>query len=174
MPGARHRIGPPGEPMPSTEPTPFARALGRIPSGLFVVTARHAGEPLGFVASFVQQVGFQPPTLSVAVARERSHLAAIRAAGAFAVSILDPASEKLMGRFFKKHAPGEGPFDGLAVTDASSGSPVLDEALAWLDCRLAGEHELADHVVLFGEVVAGALAREGDPSVHLRRNGLSY
>lgn len=160
--------------MSNAAPPEFARALGRIPSGLFVVTTRRAGEPLGFVGSFVQQVGFDPPTVSVAVGKGRSPLDAIRSSGAFALSVLDASSERLMGRFFKRYEPGQSPFDGLATRDAASGSPVLDEALAWLDCRLAGEHELADHVVVFGNVTDGRVLREGDPSVHLRRNGLAY
>jgi 3-hydroxy-9,10-secoandrosta-1,3,5(10)-triene-9,17-dione monooxygenase reductase component len=160
--------------MSNAAPPEFARALGRIPSGLFVVTTRRAGEPLGFVGSFVQQVGFEPPTVSVAVGKGRAPLDAIRSSKAFALSVLDPASEKVMGRFFKRYEPGQSPFEGLATSDAPSGSPVLAEALAWVDCRLAGEHELADHVVLFGAVLDGRVLREGDPSVHLRRNGLSY
>jgi flavin reductase (DIM6/NTAB) family NADH-FMN oxidoreductase RutF len=160
--------------MNSSGPPPLARALGRIPSGLFVVIARAGDGPVGFVASFVQQVGLEPPTVCVAVGKDRPHLGAIRSAGAFAVCVLDAASEKVMGRFFKKHGPGESPFDGLDLGAGACGSPVLNEALAWLDCRLCGEHELADHVVVFGQVVDGSLAREGDPSVHLRRNGLSY
>jgi len=160
--------------MSNAEPPPLARALGRIPSGLFVVTTRSADRPLGLVASFVQQVGIDPPTVCVAVGKNRPHVAAIRSAGAFAVCVLDAESEKVMGRFFRKHDPGEDPFDGLACFGGPCGSPLLSEALAWVDCRLCGEHALGDHVVLFGQVVDGRLAREGNPSVHLRRNGLSY
>ena len=160
--------------MTTDDSDPLALALGRIPSGLFLVTTLEDDRPLGFVASFVQQVGFRPPTVCVAMGKERAPLAAMRAKGSFAISVLDRASEKLMGRFFKQHGPGESPFDGLATTAGPSGSPVLPEALAWLDCRLAGEHDAGDHVVVFGEVLDGALAREGEPSVHLRRNGLTY
>jgi flavin reductase (DIM6/NTAB) family NADH-FMN oxidoreductase RutF len=160
--------------MPNAAPTDLALALGRIPSGLFVVTTRRAGAPLGFVGSFVQQVGFEPPTVLVAVGKGRAPLEAIRSSRAFALSVLDPASERLMGRFFKRYEPGQSPFDGLTTFDAPSGSPVLSEALAWVDCQLSGEHELPDHVVMFGTVSEGRMLREGDPSVHLRRNGLTY
>ena len=51
---------------------------------------------------------------------------------------------------------------------------ILADALAWVDCRVTGEYATADHVVLFGEVSEAAVLREGDSSVHLRRNGLSY
>jgi flavin reductase (DIM6/NTAB) family NADH-FMN oxidoreductase RutF len=51
---------------------------------------------------------------------------------------------------------------------------VLEGALAWLDCRLVGEHETGDHVVVFGVVEDGATLRDGEPTTHVRRNGLSY
>jgi flavin reductase (DIM6/NTAB) family NADH-FMN oxidoreductase RutF len=154
--------------------SPTALALGRIPTGLYVVSALDAGRPVGFVGSFLMQVGFAPPTLCVAIGKDRAHLAAVRASGFFGVSVLDPASEKLMNRFFKKYPAGSGPFDGLAWKSAASGSPVLDDALAWLECKLSGEHATGDHVVVFGEVLDASLARAGDPSVRLRKNGLDY
>ena len=160
--------------MPEPDLSPLARALGRIPSGLFIVTTLAEGGPTGFLGSFVMQVGFEPPIVSVAIGRDRSHLGAIRARGGFAVSILDPASRSSMASFLKKPAPGRTPFDDLKILSAPSGLPVLANALGWLDCRFHGEHALPDHVVVFGEVLAGALAREGEPSIHVRRNGLGY
>lgn len=158
----------------STAPPPLALALGRIPTGLYVVTTLLDGRPLGFVGSFVMQVGFAPPSVSVAVAKGREHLAAIRAQGRFAVSVLDAASQGLMGAFFKKPEAGRSPFDTLEHRASPAGLPILAGALAWLDCRVTGEHGLGDHVVVFGEAEHGELLRAGDPAVHLRKNGLGY
>ena len=101
-------------------------------------------------------------------------LAAIRASGHFAVSILDAGTQGLMGPFFKRYEDGESAFDHVENTPAPSGPPVLPEALAWLDCKVTGEHDAGDHVVVFGQVTEGALGHEGDPAVHLRANGLAY
>jgi flavin reductase (DIM6/NTAB) family NADH-FMN oxidoreductase RutF len=158
----------------SPDPSPVALALGRIPTGLYVVTTRADSGPLGFVASFLMQAGFEPPVLSVAIARGREHLAAIRSSGRFGVSVLDAASQGAMGPFFKRHAPGSSAFDQVAHHRAPGGMPVLDAALAWLECRVTGEHALGDHVVVFGTVEHGALLRAGDPAVRLRRDGLEY
>jgi flavin reductase (DIM6/NTAB) family NADH-FMN oxidoreductase RutF len=155
-------------------PSPLSLALGRIPTGLYVVTTLQDGRPLGFVGSFLMQVAFAPPTLLVAVAEDREHLNAIRTHGRFAVSVLDAASQGLMGAFFKRHEPGSSPFDQLEHRASPSGLPFLAEALAWLDCRVTGEHAVGDHVVVFGVVEHGELLRAGDPSVHLRKNGLGY
>jgi len=158
----------------STAHPPLAQALGRIPSGLFVVTSVGATGPIGFLGSFVQQVGFDPPTVVVAVAHGRDHLDAIRGCGHFAVSVLDAGSKHCMPPFFGKVPEGQGPFDVVAHRATEEGPVVLDDALAWFSCRVTGEHDAGDHAVVFGEVVSGARQRDGDPTVHLRKNGLSY
>jgi len=158
----------------TTAPSPLAQALGRIPTGLYVVTTLAADRPLGFVGSFLMQVGFQPPCVCVAVATGREHLAAIRAHGRFAVSVLDGASQALMGAFFKRYEPGSSPFDTLAHRLSPGGLPVLGGALAWLECKVSGEHATGDHVVLFGTVEHGECLRSGEPAIHLRKNGLGY
>lgn len=160
--------------MPDPAASPIARALGRIPSGLFVVTTVRDGRPVGFLGSFVMQMGFAPPTVCVGVAKERAQLADLRRAGRFALSILDPRSRGLMTPFLRKLQGDESPFEGLSLASTRAGSPVLADALAWVDCRITGEHATGDHVVVFGEVTEGALLREGEPSAHLRRNGLGY
>jgi flavin reductase (DIM6/NTAB) family NADH-FMN oxidoreductase RutF len=155
-------------------PPPLALALGRIPTGLYIVTTLVDGRPLGFVGSFVMQVGFVPPVVSVAIGEKREHLAAIRAHGRFGLSVLDGASQKLMSPFFKRHEPGRSPFDLVEHRPSPAGLPVLAGALAWLDCRVSGEHPTGDHVVVFGVVEHGELLRAGDPAVHLRKDGLEY
>jgi flavin reductase (DIM6/NTAB) family NADH-FMN oxidoreductase RutF len=162
--------------MSEPELSALARALGRVPTGLYVVaTTTAGGAPLGFVGSFVTQVGFAPPTVCVAVGRGRAPLAAMRASQRFAISILDGESSKAMGAFFRRYDGDETPFDHVAHAPASGdGPPIVTAALAWLDCRVTGEHETGDHVVVFGEVTAGEQVREGDPSVHLRKNGFGY
>lgn len=160
--------------MSRTEHPPLARALGRVPSGLYIVTAVGDEGPMGFLGSFVQQVGFEPPTLVVAVGQDRAHLAAMRRSGAFAVSVLDSASKGLMAQFYKPAAQGSDPFGGLATLRTPKGQWVLADALAWIECQVVGEQDVGDHVAVFGRATEGALHREAEPLVHLRRNGFSY
>ena len=150
--------------------SPTALALGRIPTGLYIVSTASEEGPLGFLGSFLIQVGFEPPTVCVAVGKDRKPLEAIRASGRFGVSILDAESRGLMGAFFKS----ETPFEEVDSKAAPGGSPVLTGALAWLECEVTGEHEVGDHVVIFGKVSDAELMREADPAVHLRKNGLGY
>jgi flavin reductase (DIM6/NTAB) family NADH-FMN oxidoreductase RutF len=162
------------DPKPSAPPSPLARALGKIPSGLYILTTQGDGQPLGFVASLVMQTGFAPPTLCVAIGKDRPHLAAIQKNGRFALSILDSASNSLMAPFFKRFPEGTSPFTGLATTLTPAGSIVFTEALGWIDCRLHSLHDTPDHTVVFAEATDGSLLRDADPKIHLRRSGLSY
>src|SRR5262245_56498725 len=107
----------------ANELSPLARAIGRIPTGLYIVTTLADGGPVGFVGSFLMQVGFAPPTLCVAVGKERGPLAAMRATGRFAVSVLDGGSAALMGAFLKKPPAGTSPFDLVAHAPSPAGLP---------------------------------------------------
>lgn len=154
--------------------SPVASALGRMPTGLYIVTTVRDGAPIGFLGSFAVQVGFAPPTLCVAVGKDRPHLADLESAGHFALSVIDKPSQALMSAFLRKLTPGTTPFDGLRVATTEAGTPYLLDALAWIGCRYTGRHDSGDHAVVFGEVLDGALLREGEPLVHVRKNGLSY
>jgi flavin reductase (DIM6/NTAB) family NADH-FMN oxidoreductase RutF len=162
------------------EPTGVATALGRIPSGLFVVTWRTGDQDRAMLASWVMQAGFAPPAISIAVARSRDLLAAIEGASPFVVNVLDESQRPLLSRFGKPSAAGEDPFAGLATERTPCGAIALGAAAAWLECRAGRTSPAAadasaggDHVVVLAEVVAGR-GGERQPLVHLRRNGLRY
>jgi flavin reductase (DIM6/NTAB) family NADH-FMN oxidoreductase RutF len=153
----------------------FARALGAIPSGLFIVTAGSGDEATGFLASFVQQVGFEPPVVAVAVKLGRHVETVIRAGGTFCIAILDERSKGLLRHFARGFARGEPAFEGLRTERSASGVPYPADALAHLECEVIGEVVWTDHV-LFGATVVGGKRRDGggEPLIHLRNDGLAY
>jgi flavin reductase (DIM6/NTAB) family NADH-FMN oxidoreductase RutF len=153
------------------DPDPAA-ALGRIPSGLFVVAWRESGQDRALLASWIMQAGFTPPAISLAVAANRDLLAALDAGSAFVVSVLGESQRPLMGRFAKT-APE--PFAGLDVRRTGSGVAVLADAAAWLECRpVARAATGGDHVVVVAEILGAAATESRTPLVHTRKNGLRY
>ncbi|MHC5063259.1 MAG: flavin reductase family protein [Planctomycetota bacterium] len=156
------------------DPSPLAKALGRIPSGLFIVTAGTGDQATGFLASFVQQVGLEPPVLSVAVKAERPAAQLIRDHGAFCVAVIDEASKHLMGHYARGFEPGQPAFEGIESVESSLGVPYPSDALAVLGCKFVGEVAWTDHILFAGEAVEGHARDESDPMIHLRKNGLSY
>ena len=157
----------------------MAAALGKIPSGLFIITWRENDRDRGMLASWVMQAGFEPPLVTVAVAPGRDLLAAIDSGTSFVVNVLAENQRPLLARFGKPAAAGEDPFAGLGLGRATCGAPTLDGGAAWLECsplsRTAGSDAApADHVVVLARVSSAAAGLDTAPLVHLRKNGLRY
>jgi flavin reductase (DIM6/NTAB) family NADH-FMN oxidoreductase RutF len=145
----------------------FRRVIGHFASGVSVVTTRRGdGGPCGLTASAVCSLSLSPTLLLVCVEKGSDTHDCIAQAGFFAVNVLaDGKGETLARRF--AIGEREDRFTGVAFRDERTGAPVLDEALAWMDCRLADRAEGGDHTVFMGEVMA-ADAGEGTPLVYYR------
>jgi flavin reductase (DIM6/NTAB) family NADH-FMN oxidoreductase RutF len=157
--------------------TPLAHALGKVPSGIYILTVRDGARATGMLASWVQQAGFDPPALTVAVGRQRYVGDWIEASGRFTLNQLAAGSRSLIRHFGRGFDPGAPAFEGVELLpdEVTAGGPVLAAAMAYLDAEVAGELTVGDHRVFLARVVAGAV-RESDaePLVHLRNNGLHY
>lgn len=152
----------------------LAPALGKIPSGIYIATSVHDEQPVGMLCSFVEQAGFAPPMLTIAVQPGRLLHAAIETSGRFALNILGEDDQSLMKPFTQGDRPN--PFDDLAMIKNEHGLPQLADALAFLACNVAGSLRCGgDHIIYLAEVVDGALLRDDSkPMVRIRRNGFNY
>jgi flavin reductase (DIM6/NTAB) family NADH-FMN oxidoreductase RutF len=149
-------------------------ALGRVPSGIFVVTVRHDGRETAMLASWVQQCSFKPPRVSMAVQPGREIIKLFQADARIAINILESSQTDMVAHFGKGFAPGDDAFRGLEVFREADKAPVLAEALAALDVRLIDRFSAGDHDLFVLEIVAGRVLDEGQPMVHVRKNGLHY
>jgi flavin reductase (DIM6/NTAB) family NADH-FMN oxidoreductase RutF len=154
--------------------TGIGKALGRIPSGLYILTATWEGRVETMLASWLQQAGFKPPSISVALARDRAMGRMIAEAKIFGVTILSAEDKGLMKRFARPPA-GDDPLEGVALIDRPGRVPVLADGLAWLECELVGVHDFGgDHELVVGRIVAGELLRNGQAYTHQRKTGFQY
>lgn len=148
-------------------------ALGRIPSGLYAVGAWYEERRVGMLCSFVEQAGFEPPMISIALGRDRPMRAILERGDLFSVNILGSEDKKILAAFASGRE--EDPFAAFALVDNGHGVPQLADALAWLACRPCGSVAAGDHFVYVAEVLEGCLHRgEGEPMIRVRKNGLSY
>jgi flavin reductase (DIM6/NTAB) family NADH-FMN oxidoreductase RutF len=152
----------------------LAAALGRVPSGLFILTVRHGAAETGMLASWVQQCSFEPPQVTLAIKRGRDVLAWLTDGAPFTLNILDDSQTDMIVHFGRGFALDQPAFDGVEVERPGSGAPVLSEALAYLLCRVEGRCPAGDHELLIARVVGGRLLSEGHPMVHIRKSGLHY
>ena len=154
----------------------IGKALGRIPSGCAILTARTATSRTGMLASWVQQAGFDPPTLSVAVKKDRPIEMLIDAAGALVLNLLGENPGPMFKHFGKGFAPEEDAFAGLDTRDVEGGVVIADQ-IAWLSAKVVGKHPAGDHWLYIAEVTNAEVDEAPDlksPYVHLRKNGLTY
>lgn len=150
-------------------------ALGKIPSGLFIVTAGSGDNSSGFLASWVQQTSFEPPLVTVAVKEGRGIEIFLEQKLPFVINILGEKNRNLMKHFLQGFAPDENPFENLNTFSGITGTPVLEDVLSYLECEYRESHKIGDHVLYVGEVVNGALqTKEDEPLVHIRKNGFNY
>lgn len=156
-----------------TDSDPVSDALNALVYGIAVVGSKSkAGEPNGMTANWMTQVSFDPRIIAVAIQDDAHTRHNIDSTGAFAISILPTGSKDLSLKFTAKSTSGEGRLEGEPVSTYDTGTPVLDAAIAWFECRVIGNAHPGDHIVFFGEVVGGA-RRDGEAQI-LSATGMSY
>jgi flavin reductase (DIM6/NTAB) family NADH-FMN oxidoreductase RutF len=152
----------------------MAAALGRIPSGIFILTLTRDHIETGMLASWVQQCSFEPPQLSVAIRQGRDIIGLLGEGAAFTLNILEAAQTDMIGHFGRGFTLEQDAFAGLEVRRPPGKGPILEESLAYLECQVVGRIPAGDHDLFLGRVLTGELLDEGQPMVHVRKNGLHY
>ena len=153
------------------------KALGRLSGGLYVVTARQEERASAMVASWVSQASFEPPGITVAVAKDRAIEALMQVGDRFVLNILrEDNHQGLLRHFLKRFPPGADRFAGVSTLDGvAEGGPVLGDALAFLGCRVLQRMEGPDHWIIYAEVEQGNVAdSQASTAVHHRKVGNHY
>ncbi len=157
---------------------PIASVLGRTPSGLFILTvANNAGLETGLLASWVQQVSFDPPMLTVAVNSKRYVNAWLEERPVLGLSIVADEQKQFLKHYGAGFAPDEPAFAGIPVVRSPSGLPMLADSLGWMEAKVCSKLSAGDHDVYAVEVTAanrGPGFNERSPYVHIRKNGFRY
>ena len=156
--------------MPS-DPLPV---LGRITSGIYILTIGQSDRATGMLASWVMQAGFEPPMVTVAV-RQGRYVAEWLAAGEpFVLNIVGEGQKQWLKHFGKGFEPGEPAFTGLEVRPAVNGVTALAEALGYLECEPMSHVDSGEHRIFLAKVTAGELLHDAAPMVHIRKSGAHY
>jgi flavin reductase (DIM6/NTAB) family NADH-FMN oxidoreductase RutF len=152
----------------------FATALGRIPSGLFILTVRHGKNETGMLASWIQQCSFDPPQITVALSKKRDVLEWLSDGSIFTVNVIPESGKALVSHFGKGFDLSESAFEGVEVRRDAEMPPVLLAAHAYIVCRVSNLVDVGDHLLVIGRVVMGSVLHPGHPTVHIRKNGMKY
>ena len=151
---------------PSVDAARFRQVLGHFATGVTIVTAIDGGEPVGMTAQSFTSVSLEPPLVAFFPGKSSTSYPRIQSAGRFCVNMLAEDQEALCRTFA---VSGGDKFQGVGFKPApGTGSPVLSEALAWVDCRIEAEHDAGDHIIVVGRVLDLEVTREAKPLLFYR------
>ena len=153
--------------MTAVDPGAFRRAAGRLPTGIVVVCTSLQGAGHAMTVSAFTSVSLDPLLVLFCAEKIARFHDAVLEAGAWSVSILDEDSEKTARWLATRGRPLDGQLDQIAHHPGpATGSPILDAALAALECRTTAVHDGGDHSIVVGEVVGVTEARDGGPLIY--------
>jgi flavorubredoxin/flavin reductase (DIM6/NTAB) family NADH-FMN oxidoreductase RutF len=152
------------------------KALGRLSGGLYIITAEKGGVSSAMLASWVSQASTKPLGLSIAVAKDRAIESFMHVGDRFILNVLEEGNyQLLMKHFLKRFAPGADRFTGIKTYPAANGSPILADALAYVECEVVSRMECPDHWIVYSTVDAGRVSKaDGLTAVHHRKVGNHY
>ena len=152
------------------------KALGRISSGLYIITATKGDVQSAMLASWITQASFEPLGFTVAVAKDRAIESLMQVGDTFVLNVLEEGNHlPLMKHFLKRFPPGADRFAGIRTRPANNKSPILADALAYLECEVSSRMELSDHWLVYCTVDDGKVSKEDAiTAIHHRRVGNYY
>ena len=149
-------------------------ALELLPYGLYVLGSAEGKRPITIVANWVMQVSFRPQILAVAIEKDSRMHRGIETSGAFSVNILPSGSTGWVKAFLRTDEGSGATIHGKTYRRGVTGSPLLDDAIASVECSVQSELDAGDHVVYLG-VVTDAVVGSTDRNVlTLKETGWSY
>ncbi|AKJ08830.1 hypothetical protein ABB07_01910 [Streptomyces incarnatus] len=156
----------PGSPVryDAVAPEDFRAALGRFASGVVAVSGlAERDRPAGFAASSFTSVSLEPPLVAFCPARSSRTWPLLRATGRVAVSVLRAGQEDVSRRLATRD---DDKFTAIAWSPSASGLPLIDGALAWLECTVTAEHQAGDHHIVIARVDRLATAPDTNGHAH--------
>ena len=153
------------------------RVLWTMPSGLYVVGSRAGERRNAMTLNWATQVSSNPKLLAIAVENEALTHQLVAESGAFTLCVIDREDRAVVRKFTK---PVEvdvtaSTLNGFPFHDGSTGAPILDMAVAWVECRVHQQVDLGDHTLFIGEVVdAGFQKDETTPVLRMEDTRMNY
>lgn len=144
-------------------PERFRHVMGHVPTGVTVVAAMTHRGPVGLTVGSFLSASLDPPLIGFLPSRSSTTWPLMVPVGSFSVSVLGEEHEELCRRFA---AAGGDKFDRVPWRPAGTGSPLIEGALAWFDCRFEQIYPAGDHWFVLGRVLdMDVRAHRGNPLV---------
>ncbi len=137
------------------------QCLGKMTYGIYVLTTSHKEDYNGMIASWASQVSYEPPMIMVAVHPDRYSHKLIEKGGGFALHILAQDQKSYMTRF--KGIDPKAKFSNIEWSRGKTGSPILKECLAYMECVVKESLVPGNHTIYIGEIIDSGLVLVEEP-----------
>jgi len=146
----------------------------KIPNALALVGSAHDGVRNGMTTSWITQLSMEPVLIGVSVDNTAVTKRLIEASSAFSVNLWDGDDTRVFVKFSKPAVDDGETLNGRAVRTATTGAPVFDDAIAWMDCRVRHTLDLGTHALFVGEVVDAAIRDDEARSAAMSDTRMKY
>jgi flavin reductase (DIM6/NTAB) family NADH-FMN oxidoreductase RutF len=146
----------------------------KIPNALALVGSRAGEERNAMTTSWITQLSMEPVLIGVGVDNKAVTHRLISAGGSFTVNLWDASDTKVFVKFSKPAVDEGETLNGRAVRAATTGAPVFEEAIAWLDCEVRHTLDLGSHTLFVGEVVDAAIRDDDAVPASMRDTRMKY
>ncbi len=143
----------------------YRQVLGHFPTGVTVIAGMDGDDPVGLAVGSFFSLSIDPPLVGFCVGTTSNSWERMESSGSFCVNILGADQEDVCRVFASS---GDDKFATIGWKPAESGSPRIDDVLAWIDCDVSAVHDGGDHHIVVGAVTGLDVAAEGDPLVFFR------
>jgi len=151
-------------PMTDEQQRSVRAMMGRFATGVTVVAARHGPLLAGMTANAIASISVDPPLLMASINRRSETHVAILGSHSFAVSVLGSGQQPIAECFaLATTAAKLQRFCDAPWHEAETGSPILDDAIAYFDCRLNASYPAGTHTIFVGEIVSAGYEEGGEP-----------
>jgi flavin reductase (DIM6/NTAB) family NADH-FMN oxidoreductase RutF len=149
------------------EPEDLRALLGRVPTGVAVLTVDAGGQRLGLTVGSLVGLSLEPPLVGFALSKEAAMHELFREAGGGALSLL-AAGQDWVAQHFARGVPPIAMWHGIATEPGASGAPLLVGALGWLECTLRDELAAGTHTFFACEVARVEVGVDAPALVRVR------
>ena len=150
------------------------RLTWKIPNALALIGSRAGEERNAMTASWITQLSMEPVLIGVGVENTAVTHRLISQGGSFTVNLWDSADTRVFVKFSKPATYADGTLNGRAVREATTGAPVFDEAIAWMDCEVRHAMDLGTHTLFVGEMVDGDIRADDVRSASMSDTRMKY
>jgi len=148
------------------DPMNFTAAFDTMHSNVYIVTSSYRRKPAGCTAVWINRASFDPPLVSVHMQPKCHTMDTIRKGKRLCINVLDNQSLLLARRFGFSSGWETDKFADVPYKNSLNGSPVLEAAVSYIDCKLKKEIPVGDHILVIAEVMDAAVVREDSPLLY--------